>query len=70
MYPVIRLNSGGVTAVHYKEQESREVSLKMRLVLLGRLIAKIVSGLDNEPSPIIVTADIEILYISPAVTLV
>jgi hypothetical protein len=61
MYPVIRLLAGGETAVHCREHESREVSVKVRIGAEGTLIAQIVSGLDFGPSPIRLTAVTEIL---------
>ena len=49
---------GGVTGVHWSEQELRLVSVLDKVGASGRLIAQIVNGLDCAPSPIAVKDEI------------
>lgn len=66
----MRLLIGGSTAVHSIVQESREVSVKETVGAFGMFTAHIDKGLERGPSPMRVTADTDILYWCPGVTLV
>ena len=46
LYPVIKVFKGGFTGVQFKEHESLEVSVKVRIGACGRSTAHIVRGFD------------------------